>query len=271
MDVDRQRVKAQNIRKWTAFFMLFSVFFLLTDGMLLKAAEPTLTVSKKTIYIGTDYQINCKNLAATAKLSYKSSDKKVATVNAKGVVTPVAKGTATITVTIKQSGKTYTRTIALTVKKPYISISNKAKTLVQSSDYLLVGKAYGIKDAKFSFSSSDILVAKVDKSTGMLHARGEGEAKITMKDATSGLSVSFTVTVTALTEENAKEVYVSTESFSKKYTYKKPSKTSDMTKEEIAFADRLVEIQKKVTAGKSITVQEMEDYYLGKSMQGGGK
>ena len=74
MDVDRQRVKAQNIRKWTAFFMLFSVFFLLTDGMLLKAAEPTLTVSKKTIYIGTDYQINCKNLAATAKLSYKSSE-----------------------------------------------------------------------------------------------------------------------------------------------------------------------------------------------------
>ena len=101
------------------------------------AAEPVLTVSKKTIYVGTDYQIRFKKLASAATVTYKSSNKKVATVNSKGLVTPVAKGTATLTVVIKQGGKSYTRKLALTVKNPYVRISNKKTTLVQSSDYQL--------------------------------------------------------------------------------------------------------------------------------------
>ena len=255
--------------RWCAVFLaLLLVFFMTAARTDAQAAEPKLTVSKKTIYVGTDYQIRAQNLASGAKLTYKSSDQKVAVVNSKGVVTPKAKGTATLTVTIKQSGQTYTRTIDLTVKDPYIAFSNKKTTLVQSSDYLLKGNAYGIQDPEFVFSSSDVLVAKVDKTTGMVHARGAGKAVITMKDNTSGLSVSYTLKVVEKTEDNMGDVYISTEGFGKSYSFEMPKDTSKLSEEELTRLKKLEDIQKRITAGKSITIQEMTDYYLYKSEQG---
>lgn len=226
------------------------------------AAEPVLTVSKKTIYVGTDYQIRFKNLASDATVTYKSSNKKVATVNSKGVVTPVAKGTATLTVVIKQGGKSYTRKLALTVKNPFVWISNKKTTLVLSSDYQLVGQAYGPKNPEYSFTSSNVLVAKVDKSTGMLHARGVGKTTITMKDTSSGLSTSFKLTVVEKNEDNLTEIYISTKNFDAENGYRAPKDTSKLSEEEKALVTRLTEIQKRITAGQSITIGEMTDYYL---------
>lgn len=234
------------------------------------AAAPAVTVTKKTLYVGySNYQIKFKNLSSEAVVTYKSSDTKVAKVTSAGVIKPVAKGTATITVTIKQSSKTYTKKIAVTVKEPYISIPNKEKTLVQSSDFLLVGKAYGLKNAVFTFTSSDIMVAKVDKDTGMVHARAAGTAKITMTDETSGKSVSFTLKVVEKTEENAGQIYVSTEGISSDYVYAAPKDISLLTEEEAAQAEYLADIQARITAGKSITIQEMTDYFLYKSTEVG--
>ncbi len=263
--------KRQPARCCAVFLFLLLFFCTAAERAHIQAAEPALTVKEKTVYVGTDYQIRAKNLASTAKLTYKSSDKKIAVVSAKGVVTPKAKGTATLTVTIKQNGKTYTRTIALTVKEPYVSISNQKKKLVQSSDYLLTGRAYGVSGAEFTFSSSDVLVAKVDKTTGMVHARGAGKAVITMKDSTSGLTASFTLTVVEKTEENQEDVYVSTETFGKSYSFEMPEDASEQPEETQKLLKKLEGIQKRITAGQSITIQEMTDYYLYKSQQKKGK
>lgn len=243
----------------------------MSAGMLpeeVSAAAPTTTVSKKTLYVGySNYTIKFKNLSEKATVSYKSSNAKVAKVTSAGVIKPVKKGTATVTVTIRQNKKTYTRKIAVTVKNPYLSIPNKQKTLVQSSDYKLSGKAYGLKKPVFAFSSSDIRVAKVDRETGMVHARGAGIAEITMKDTVSGKSVSFTLTVIEQTEENAGQVYISTEEFGKDYVYTAPEDLSKLTEEEAAQAGYLADIQKRITEGNSITIQEMTDYFLNKSME----
>lgn len=251
--------------------VIFSVFLLVFAAILepvsLQAAAPKVTVTKKTLYVGGEnYQIKFKNLAKTAKVTYKSSNKKIATVNSKGSIKPVAKGSATITITMTQSGKTYTGKIVVTVKNPYISISNKKTKLVASSDYQLLGKAYGFTGAEFTFSSSDTRVAQVEKESGLLHAKIAGKAKITMKDKTSGKSVSFTVTVLEHTEENERDVYVTTEKMSKKYVYTAPKNTEKLSEEEAAKVKRLTDIQKRVTAGASITIAELEEYYTQKAV-----
>lgn len=267
---DMRAGKSPGFRRAALFFALLFMFMAAAGSVSLRAATPKVTVTKKTLYVGYhSYQIRFKNLAKTAVVTYASSDKKVATVSSKGVIKPVAKGSATVTVTMKQGGKTYKGEIAVTVKEPYISISNKKTKLVESSDYQLIGKAYGLDGSEFVFSTSDVLVAKVDEETGLLHARAAGKAKITMKDKTSGKSVSFTVTVAKTTEENAGDVYVTTEKMSKSYVYAAPKDTEGLTEEEAAKVKRLTDIQKRISAGASITITELQEYYIQKAADGG--
>lgn len=254
------------IRRMAVFLGLLLVFIMVAGKENVQAAVPKVTVTKKTLYVGyKNYQIQFKNLAKTATVTYKSSNKKVATVSSKGVIKPVAKGSATVTVTMKQGGKTYTGKIAVTVKMPYISVTNKKTKLVSSSDYQLVGKAYGLDGAQFTFSTSDVHVAKIDKETGLLHARSAGKAKITMKDKTSGKSVSFNLTVVEKNDGNEGDVYVTTKAMSQKYVYSAPKDTKNLTEEEAAKVKRLADIQKRITAGTSITIQEMQEYYIQKA------
>lgn len=262
-----QAKKGVLARRMAFFLVLCLMFTMMAERETARAAAPSVTVTKKTLYVGyKNYQIQFKNLAKTAAVTYKTSNKKVAAVSSKGVIKPVAKGSATVTVTMKQGGKTYTGKIAVTVKMPYISVTNKKTKLVESSDYQLAGKAYGFSGTpEFTFSSSDVRVAKVDKETGMLHARSAGKAKITMKDKTSGKSVSFTLTVQEKTEKNENDVYVSTKKVSKKYVYKAPKNTKDLTEEEAAKVKRLTDIQKRITAGNSVTVGELQEYYSQKA------
>lgn len=253
-------------RRMAIFLVLLLLFMMAAGKENVQAADPKVTVTKKTLYVGyKSYQIQFKNLAKTAKVTYKTSNKKVATVSAKGVIKPVAKGSATVTVTMKQGGKTYTGKIAVTVKMPYISVTNKKTKLVSSSDYQLVGKAYGLDGAQFTFSTSDVHIAKIDKETGLLHARAAGKAKITMKDKTSGKSVSFNLTVVERNDNNEGDVYVTTKKMDKKYTYIAPKNTKNLTEEEAAKVKRLTDIQKRITAGTSITIQEMQEYYIQKA------
>ena len=234
-------------------------------------AKPKATVSKKTLYVGyNNYQIRIKNLSASAKVTYTTSDKTVAKVTSKGVIKPVAKGTATITVKIVQSKKTYTSKIAVTVKNPYVAVHHKKTSLVQSSDYQLTAKAYGLANAKLKYSSSNVLVAKVD-ANGMLHARGVGKAKITVRDTTSGLSTSYTVKVYEKTPDNFGMVYMDTSGMDKEYIYIAPELTEDMTDEEKAYIEYMTDIQNRITKGRSITMQEMTDYYEEKNINAKGK
>jgi uncharacterized protein YjdB len=52
--------------------------------------------------------------ATNKKVAWKSSDEKIATVDANGLLTGKAKGTATITVTAEDGGKTATCNVTVT-------------------------------------------------------------------------------------------------------------------------------------------------------------
>ncbi len=64
------------------------------------AAAIALNATSKTVVAGTTYTLSVKNGTDVSKTSWKSSNTKVATVNGKGLVTPIAAGTATITATV---------------------------------------------------------------------------------------------------------------------------------------------------------------------------
>ena len=80
------------------------------------AAKDAFVVSSYTMAKGEKWTLNVYN-AGKAKISYKSSKKSVATVSKKGVVTAKKAGTATITVTVKDSEGTYQAKTKIKVKK----------------------------------------------------------------------------------------------------------------------------------------------------------
>lgn len=160
------------------------------------AATPAPTVKKVTLYTGyKNYNIKIKNLAKDSKVTYSSSDKKVATVTAKGVISPVAKGKAVVTVKVVQSKNTYTSKITVTVKNPYVSIIDKIDTLEQGKTWKFTGKVYGVKKPAAVWSSSDEKVATIDAETGEIKAVAKGVTTIYYKDKTSKKSASCEVEI----------------------------------------------------------------------------
>ena len=95
-----------------------------------QAAKPQL-LNAYTMMKGETYQINVIEAEENAKITYKTSKKSVATVNKKGVVTAKKVGKATITVTIKQNGKTFTGKMKITVKKNLTYIEGIARSYAE--------------------------------------------------------------------------------------------------------------------------------------------
>ncbi len=99
-----------------------------------KAKKMKITPATKTLYVGgpaskksVKLKVTITPAKASQKVTYKSSNKKVATVSSKGKVTAKKKGKATITVTSK-SNKRLKKKIKITVKK------YKAGTTTQNTD-----------------------------------------------------------------------------------------------------------------------------------------
>lgn len=182
---------------WMVSFFIISITSL-TLYQTAKAAElpPTTTITKKTLYVGyADYTIEFKNLSQKATVSYKTNNSKVAAVSSRGVVKPIAKGTASITVTIKQNNITYTRKIAMTVKNPYVSITDSIDKLNVGATYQFKAKAYGIKKPSIEWSSSDQNIATIVKSTGKLTAKKPGTVMITGMDKISKKSATVKIQI----------------------------------------------------------------------------
>ncbi|BCN30568.1 glycosyl hydrolase 53 family protein [Anaeromicropila herbilytica] len=127
------------------------------------------TPKTKTIYEGQDYTIKVKNLSKDAKVTYKSSNKSIATVNKNGKVVAKASGTVTITVKVKDKDKSYDLTVTITVKAPSIIFTD-------SIDSLKVGKSYDF-DVKLNGLSGKVTWSTSDKSVAVINSKGEVKAK----------------------------------------------------------------------------------------------
>ena len=96
----------------------------------LKKPSQTITASNKAVAMGKTIALGAKT-NGDGTLSYKSSDTKVAKVDAGGKITPVKVGKAAITVTAAKTAKykAATKTIAITVIKGANPVIAKGKTI----------------------------------------------------------------------------------------------------------------------------------------------
>lgn len=154
-------------RKYIVFIVLMLVIFLgQVAPTQVQAAKVKLNKTKATLYV--EKTITLKVTGTTAKVTWKSNNKKVATVSSKGKVTAKKAGTATITARVQK--KNYK--CKITVKEPGLN-----KTFVQVKR----GKSAKLKllGAKaVEWKSSDEFRVKVD-SNGKVTACGMGVVYIT--------------------------------------------------------------------------------------------
>ena len=156
------------------------------------AKKVSLKAYNKKVYAGRSGKIKVKSTRG-AKLSYKTSNKKIATVNSKGVITGKSAGTAKITITAKKSKyKTVKKNITVKVVKQNRKITASSQTLALGQRKNLSAKA----KTSLTYKSSNPKIVTVDKK-GNMKALKAGSVKITVYAKTSGVynKASKTVTV----------------------------------------------------------------------------
>lgn len=150
--------------------------------------------------------------ATDKSVTWESSDKKVATVK-DGVVTPVAEGTATITVKTVDGNKTASCAVTVSAPAPVsthvTSVAlNRGTLQMESGTTEQLTVTVNPKDATdktVTWTSSNAAVASVDKQ-GKVTALASGEAVVTVKSNDGGKTATCKITVVAASSNNGEDV-----------------------------------------------------------------
>ena len=148
--------------------------------------KPGITAKVSQVYVGKKATIKVTKTKVTGKVTFKSSNKKVATINSKGVITGKKAGKAVITVKV---GK-YTKKLTVKVKKPSFKLVKSSVKLKKGNKTTIRVKAAPV--SKVTYKTSNKKVATVN-SKGVVTAKKKGTAKITVK--CNGITRTFKVTV----------------------------------------------------------------------------
>ena len=144
--------------------------------------------------------------AENKKVTWKSSDSKVATVDANGRVTAIASGSATITATTDDGGKTATCAVSVAGAVSGVTLDKTSLSLDKGESYTLKATVTpaDAENKKVTWRSSDTKVATVD-ANGKVAAVAPGTATITVttedgnKTATCMVKVGDQLVITFVT------------------------------------------------------------------------
>lgn len=202
------------LKKFTVITILgvFLMTSLIPVSAATKVSKIKWSAYRKTMYVGNAQRFAVKITpakASKAKLGWKTSNKKIAKVSTKGVVTPVKAGKATITCYVK-SQKSKKVTCKVTVKKQKVTAITFAKASIavqkgkKVSNPAIVTPTYAA-NKKVTYKSSSTSVATVSTS-GVVTGKKVGTATITATAADgSKKKNSYKVTVVApITKNSAK-------------------------------------------------------------------
>lgn len=186
-----------NGRKWLGRIMMMLMVAMLVMPLTASAASVKLNKTKLSLMKGKSYTLKVQN--TEEEVTWTSSKKSVATVNANGKVTAKKKGTATITA--KVGTKKYK--CKVTVKQPVTKITLNQKNIAISK-----GKTYTLKatvtpstanNKAVTWSTSNKKIVTVT-SKGKIKAVKAGTATITVKAKDgSGKKATCKITVKAPT------------------------------------------------------------------------
>ncbi|MDO5292454.1 MAG: InlB B-repeat-containing protein [bacterium] len=150
-----------------------------------------LTQVKSSLYAG-----QTKKLKLSAKydisnyVTYKSSNKKVATVNKQGLITAKKTGTVKITATVKINNHKRNLVYTLTVKKSELKI--KYSYCSEITNLKFSAKTKGCMK-KIVWSSSNTKVGIIDRNTGLFTAKNDGITYITAKSGSISRKIKVVV------------------------------------------------------------------------------
>lgn len=189
-----------------------------------KKIKITLNRKKCNLTVGEKVTLKAKVKPAKKKVTFKSNNKRVATVSKKGVVTAKKAGSAQITATIKgttkqaickikvskKNKKTQTPTPAPTTPAPIVPVPSQPTTIAvtsvslnKSSVTLYAGTTEQLSATvlpenatrkNLTWSSSDSKIATVSNN-GLITGVNKGTTQITVQNISSGKSAVCTVTV----------------------------------------------------------------------------
>ena len=153
------------------------------------SAKPVVKVSQKVISKSTNTQLKavCGSKNVTKKATWKTSNKKVATVSKSGKLTAKKAGTVTVTATYK--GET-SKKVKITVAETKL---NKTSLKIAAGKTYTLKATYNKKRVKAAFKSSNVNVATVNKN-GKITAKKAGNATITATYKNSRVSCKVKVT-----------------------------------------------------------------------------
>lgn len=164
----------------------------------IKVSPDTLTLTKKDETAQLTAEVT-PSYADNKRVTWQSSDEKVATVDENGKVTAVGNGTATITVT-SVSGS-YTATVSVTVKIPVeiqkLTIEAEKETLTkigESTELKVKIEPENADLQKLIWKSDNEKVATTDEN-GKVTAVGNGTAEITVTTEDGKITASIMITV----------------------------------------------------------------------------
>ncbi len=164
------------------------------------AEQMTIDNPIKEIYIGESYQLSYSVLPTDTTdqtLNYTSSDFEIATIDAFGIITPVAKGTTTITA-VTNDGSNLTHSFEIEVLQHVTSISADQNDLTlytgEDMNLSLSVLPNDASNQKLIFTSSDENIVKINHN-GKVSALKAGTVNITVS-AEDGSNVSLVIPVT---------------------------------------------------------------------------
>jgi len=173
-------------KKITVLFLTLALILTsinLNPATVSAASWSQLNKKKVTVLVGSKTTLKVENIVKGAQYKWSSSDKKVAAVSSKGVVSAKKKGTVDIKCKVTDNKKSYTLSCKVTVLKgaQVIRIQNKSSVAkIKVGDQVdLNRKLYpASSNDKTTWTSSDETIAKPDKK-GKFTALKAGKVTIT--------------------------------------------------------------------------------------------
>ena len=131
-----------------------------------------------SMYEGQSANISAKATGVSGNIVWKVDNASCASISSSGKLT--AKKAGKITVTAKL--KNYSKTVKVTIKKPYLKITSYRKTVKRRKSYRFRAKAYGTsKSVKWSLSSKSKKYASISKGGKLTTKSRKGTITVYIK------------------------------------------------------------------------------------------
>ena len=164
--------------------------------------EKSISFALSTYPIGVGSTVTLSPIITPSNASFKavdfvSSDTKIATVDANGVVRGIAPGTATIVATTRRNGLKATATINVSyISASSVKLNTTSVSINLNDTYTLIATVSpeNASDKTVTFASQDTRVATVDNN-GIIRAVGKGTTTITVTPKGGGAASTCIVTV----------------------------------------------------------------------------